>query len=307
MSDRKKRAVIVGSNGQDGSLLMEELLQLDYHTTGISKNDIDITDPNAVKEFVIRVQPDEIYFLAAYHHSSEDVVEGGAELYQKSMLVNSIAVVYFLEAIRTDLPSGRFFYASSSLIFPSSDSQQHTEDSVVEPMDSYSLSKVAGMMACKYYRDKYGLFASTGILFNHESPLRRSTFVTKKISTAVARIAKEKSGRLIIGAMDAIVDWGYAPDYVIAMHAILQLPEPEDFVIATGIEHSIREYLEIAFLHVGLDYRNYVKEKEQSIIRKSVKRIGNPDRLKSKTGWKPSISFSEMVCKLVDWEIVNME
>jgi GDPmannose 4,6-dehydratase len=303
MKDRNKSAVIIGSGGQDGLLLTQVLFQLDYDVTGIGKNDIDVAEPLSVKTLIIRLQPDEIYFLAAYHHSSEDIIDSQAELYKKSIQVNSIAVFNFLEAIRLERPTCKFFYASSSLIFPPSDIQKLTEESFLEPMDPYSLSKAAGMMACKYYREKHNIFASVGILFNHESQFRKSTFVTKKISTAVARIAKEKSGELIIGSLDAIVDWGYAPDYVLGMHAIMQMSEPENFIIATGEEHTIKEYLEIAFSHVGLDYREYVKEKEQSIIRKSVKRIGDPKRLKSKTGWKPSITFADMVCKLVDWEI----
>lgn len=303
MSVRKKCAVVIGSNGQDGTLLMEELLSLNYKVVGIGRNDIDITNSIEVKNLVNEVQPDEIYFLAAYHHSSEDSIEAESELYAKSISVNSVSVVNFLEAIYTILPLCKFFYASSSLIFPSSESHKHTEDSVIDPMCSYSLSKVAGMMACKFYRKKFGIFASIGILFNHESSLRKNNFVTKKISSAVARIYKEKSGEILIGDMGAIVDWGYAPDYVKAIHVILQLDQPDDFIIATGEEHSIKEYLQIAFAHVGLNYFDYVKVKENSITRKPIKRIGDSTKLHLKTGWKPSVSFNQMVCDLIDNEL----
>lgn len=303
MFEKEKIAIVVGSNGQDGHLLLEELLSLNYKAVGIGKNDLDITNSGEVYDLINMLKPDEIYFLAAYHHSSEDFFENGAELYYKSIQVNSVAVVNFLETISNHLPTCKFFYASSCLIFPSSEVKKHTELSEYMPMDPYSLSKVTGMMACNYYRNKFGVFASVGILYNHESPLRKSGFVTKKISAAVARIYKEKSGELVLGNLDAIVDWGYAPDYVKAMHAILQLNEPEDFIIATGKEHSIREYVEIAFGHVGLNYLDFVKVNEQSITRQSVKRIGNPRKLKQKTGWNPSISFKDMVCKLVDWEL----
>ena len=307
MFEKKKNAIVVGSKGQDGQLLLKELLTLNYKVVGIGKEDIDITNSREVNDLLNKHKPDEIFFLAAYHHSSEDFFENGADLYCKSIQVNSVAVVNFLEFISNHLPSCKFFYASSSLVFPSSKVRKHTELSKYWPMDPYSLSKVSGMMACNYYRNKFGVFASVGILYNHESSLRKSGFVTKKISMAVARIFKDKSGELVLGNLDAIVDWGYAPDYVKAMHAILQLTDPEDFIIATGEEHSIREYVELAFGHVGLNYLDFVKVKEESITRQSVKRIGNPSKLKEKTGWNPSISFKDMVCKLVDWELAQID
>jgi GDPmannose 4,6-dehydratase len=296
-------AVIVGSNGQDGQLLTEKLRSLGYEVLGLHRDSIDITNPESVTQFISDTQPKEIYFLAAHHHSSEDACVDDGELFRKSINIHTIATVNFLDAIAYQSPISRFFYASSCLIFPPMANEIQNENTLLLPENAYAITKVAGMMVCRNYRDTKKVFASVGILYNHESSLRSKRFVSRKIASAAVRIAREGSEILILGNLEVKVDWGYAPDYVDAMHKILQLSQPGDYIIATGEAHSVREFVEIAFDHVGLNYQQYVRTNSQILTRSNLMRVGNPSRLKNDTGWNPSISFKEMVRRLVDAEI----
>jgi GDPmannose 4,6-dehydratase len=159
------------------------------------------------------------------------------------------------------------------------------------------------MLMTRYYREKRGIFASVGILYNHESPLRSPRFVTRKIASAAARIATEGSGELVLGDIEARVDWGYARDYVNAIHLVLQTDRPGDYVIASGEAHTVGEFADIAFRHVGLDYRNHLVLRPQTLSRKNLTRIGDSSRLRFQTGWRPTVSFAELVCLMVDAEL----
>lgn len=299
----KRIAVVVGSGGQDGTLLLQLLENLGYEVLGLERGDMDIGDPGAVAGFVSRHKPEEIYFLAAHHHSSEDITGGEGDLFRQSMRTHFDAPVNFLDAITIHSPASRFFYAASSHVFGSPGDAMQTEETPLQPETAYAITKVAGMMACRHYRKMKGVFASVGILYNHESPLRSKKFVTRKIVSAAASIAREGLGSIVLGDLDARVDWGYAPDYVDAMHRILCLEHPGEYIVATGEAHTVREFAEVAFRSVGLDYRNHVSTKTGLLQRQSPVRIGDSARLRRETGWAPSIGFEEMVCRLVEAEV----
>lgn len=307
MKNTSQVAVIVGSSGQDGQLLEDHLQSLEYKVITIHRKSMNITDPSSVTKLISDTMPKEVYFLAAHHHSSEDECTDVGELFRQSISTNTIATVNFLDAIASRSQASKFFYASSCLVFPPMENGLQTEDTLHLPDDAYGISKAAGMAICKHYREKKGVFASVGILYNHESPLRKARYVSKKIALAAARIAKEGGGKFVLGDVDARVDWGYARDYVNAMHLILQTIKPADYVIATGEQHTVGQFAQIAFEHVGLDYRDYLLVRPQSIPRKNLTRIGDSSRLRLDTGWKPSVSFEELVCLMVDAEMFRME
>jgi GDPmannose 4,6-dehydratase len=302
----KRRAIIVGSKGQDGRLLSNLLTDKGYELVLVSKGDPDILNRADVSDLVSRTNPDEIYFLAAHHHSSEDEFESDVCLFRKSSETHVISAVNFLEAIASKAPSTRFFYASSSHIFPHSTGHLLNEETAPAPENIYAITKLAGMMACRFYRDKRKVFVSCGILFNHESALRPPTYLSRKVAIAAARIFKYKTGTLVLGDLDAVVDWGYASDYVEAMFRVLQLEYPSDYVIASGEAHTVRQFVEIAFSHLGLDYTEHVKLKSELLSKHMGTRIGDPSRLKADTGWNPTVKFEDMVRMMVDAELVSL-
>lgn len=298
----KRKAIIVGGSGQDGRFLAEYLKRKEYELTLINRETLDITKLDDVNELVSRVKPHEIYFLPAYHHSSEDVLTSEGELFLKSFDIHVRAGANFLEAIACNVPTARFFYASSSHIFPPISKQPHTENTLPIPQSVYAITKYSGMLVCRYYREKKNIFASCGILFNHESNYRSPNYLSRKIVIAVTQIAHKKNDQLVLGNLDVSVDWGYAPDYVEAMYRMLQLNTPSDYVIATGILHTVREFVEIAFNYIGLDYRDYVKVQPDLLYKGPEIRVGDSTRLRLDTGWTPTVSFQEMVELMVDFE-----
>lgn len=302
----KRRAIIVGSKGQDGRLLSDLLRNKGYELILVSRGDPDILSGLDVSNLVSGTNPDEIYFLAAHHHSSEDELEPDDSLFKKSSDIHVISAVNFLEAIASKAPSARFFYASSSHIFPRSTGHLLNEETTPAPENVYAITKLAGMMACRFYRDKRKVFASCGILFNHESTLRPSTYLSRKVAIAAATIFKHKKGTLVLGDLDALVDWGYASDYVEAMYRVLQLDNPSDYVIASGEAHTVRQFVEIAFSHLGLDYTAHVKLKSKLLSKPVGARIGDASRLKADTGWSPTVKFEEMVRIMVEAELLSL-
>jgi GDPmannose 4,6-dehydratase len=304
-----KVAIIVGSSGQDGTLLTEKLKHLDYCVIGVGRGDIDISNADEVEKLIIESQPDEVYYLAAHHHSSEVYINNETELFKKSMDVQAIAVVNFLDAIYRCKNNCRFFYASSCLIFKGSIDIPISENSSYCPESFYAISKVTGGSVVKFYRENKDIFASCGFLFNHESSLRSERFLSKKITSFVASIitGHETGKKLTLGDLNTKVDWGYAKDYVDAFWRILQVKKPDDYIIATGILHSVRDFVDIAFSCVGLDYSNYIKVDSKIISRNNNSRVGVPTKLKTDTNWETTLDFEEMVIKLVQTEIYNMD
>jgi GDPmannose 4,6-dehydratase len=259
--------------------------------------------PKEVSKLLSESQPAEVYYLAAYHHSSEDAIIDNAALFHTSFNVHVHGLVNFLDAIAKYSTKSRLFYASSSLIFGNPQDEIQTELSTLNPENPYAISKVAGMMACRFYREQKRIFAASGILYNHESTLRSARFVTQKIVQSAVNIYREGHGKLRLGNLDGKVDWGYAPDFVDAMHRMLQISVPQDFVIATGNVRSIREFASLAFSLVGLDYREYVISDPDVLSRNSSLRQGDASLLRQKTGWAPKTSFEKMVAIMIESEM----
>lgn len=294
-------ALIVGSAGQDGSLLTDQLRARGYAVHGIDLGSgPPLDDAAAIAEHVAAIAPDEVYYLAAYHHSSEDPPVEPGELFRRSIAVQVTGLVHVLEAVRTRAAKARVFYAGSSLVFGDVAESPQTEATPFRPTDAYGITKTTGIQICLHYRASHGVHASTGILYNHESPLRAPKFLSKKIVNAAWEIKRGTRDKLVLGSLSAEIDMGYAPDFVDAMRRILALDTPDDFIIATGESHSVREFVELAFGQLGLDWQRHVEENRGVITRAPVRRIGNPAKLAAATGWRPTTSFKEMVRTLVE-------
>lgn len=300
-----KTAIVIGCLGQDGKLLKRHLIENEYQFIGIdanyiessyefSKRPVDICNELEVCELVRAANPSEIYHLAALHHSAEDRMQTSLDLFQKSFGINTFSLIYFLEAILKSSRQTRLFYAASSHIFEDTDGVNN-EASSINPSSVYGITKAAGLFVCRYYRKEHALYASCGILYNHESTFRSSSFISKKIIEGALNVKKGLQDKIVLGNLSAEADWGYASDYVKAMHKMLSLEYPDDFIIATGHKHSVSEFAEIAFKYLGLNWKNYVVEDKNILMRKTVCRIGNPHKLMDRTGWKPSLDFKEMI------------
>jgi GDPmannose 4,6-dehydratase len=252
-------------------------------------------------DIVETVLPDEIYYLAAFHHATEDPTVNDHALIAKSLEINTLALNNFLWAIAEQQPKARLFYAASSLLFADAARVPQDETTPMAPICPYGISKAAGVHLCRYYRAQRQVHASVGILYNHESPLRPGQFITRKIANAAVKIKRGLEEKIVVGDLDAVVDWGYAPEYVAAMWMILQLDEPDDFVIATGKLHTVRDLVRIAFEVVGLNWENHVLE-DRSLLkgnRRPTTLQGNASKLMRLTGWRPRLSFEEMINRLV--------
>lgn len=302
MSTAPHNAIIVGCDGQDGRYLAELLRKKGYQLILIGRDTMDITDPRAVRKLVAATAPCEIYLLAARHHSAESALEPDAALFASSLAVHATATVNFLDAVVLEAPQARVFFASSSHIYAAND-DRIDENSLPAPANIYAITKYCGMQACRYYRETQGVYASCGILFNHESPLRPAHFLSRKVAIAAAQISAGRLDCLELGNLDGVVDWGFAPDYVDAMHRMLQLDQPADYIVATGMGHSVRDFVQVAFDVVGLDYRRFIRERPDILKKKVEARIGNPGRLQAATGWHPTTSFPDMVRSMVEQEL----
>ena len=294
------RCVIIGHNGQDGRLLTESLKKSGHHVIGIGRGDLDLLNAEAVQKFLQKERPDSLYYLAAYHHSSEDLVKiSDLELFRHSVEINLQGVISFLEGIRLGSPNTHLFYAASSHIFGQPENSPQTENTPFHPQNVYGISKAAGVEACRYYRRTHGIHASCGILYNHESNYRSEKFVSQKIIRSALAISREESDRLILGDLNAEIDWGYAPDFVEAMIRIVALDKADDFIIATGETHTVIEFVEIAFNELGLNWQSYVEVNSALLTKSQSKLVGDSSKLKAATGWQPTLNFKEMVLLLL--------
>lgn len=311
MSD--KRAIVVGYRGQDGQLLCELLLRRGYSIVGIGRDAVEefppsfirthcsLSDSHAVEAIVERFRPAEIYYLAAHHRSSEANSPEPIDDWRFSYAVNAEGVFHFLEAVRKHAAACRLFYASSSLIFGKQPLESpQTERTPPSPSDPYGATKLLGSDICRHYRNQHGVFASIGVLYNHESELRRADFLSKKLAIAAIAAYQGESVNLSLGNLDAAVDWGYAPDFVEAFTRILALKSPDDFVVATGKLHTVRDFADAAFKHVGLDWRNYIHEDVSVLTRPTTTRLGDPSKLRTLTQWEPTVDFEHMVAAIID-------
>ncbi|NAT10273.1 GDP-mannose 4,6-dehydratase [ANME-1 cluster archaeon AG-394-G06] len=309
-----KSALITGITGQDGAYLAELLLDKGYEVYGIVRRlstpnitriehvadritllDGDLTDQSSLNIAMQTAQPDEVYNLAAQSFVAtswnQPVLTGD---------VTGLGVVRLLEAVRHFCPTAKVYQASSSEMFGAAEEIPQNEKTLFHPRSPYAVAKVYGYYATVNYRESYDVFCCNGILFNHESPRRGIEFVTRKITDGVARIHHGLSKDLRLGNLDAKRDWGYAGDYVKAMWLMLQQKEADDYVIATGESHSVRDFVELAFSAVGLDRRDYVKMDERFMRPADVPELrGDASKARAKLGWKPEISFEELVKMMV--------
>ncbi len=316
----KDSIIIVGSNGQDGRLLRDSLVAENSNVIGISRKYIselsfgipkrelpfDITKASLVDDLIRNVQPKEIYYLAAHHMSAQEAVEDvGLSAYNKYHQVHVVGLFNFLNAIRLQSPASRLFYAASSLIYDGLTGVYQDEDTPFTPVGFYGLTKTQGILLCREFRKSYGLYASVGILYNHESVLRSEKFLSMKLIKAAQKISTGSETELSLGDLSAETDWGYAPDFIRAFRLILSVTEPNDFIISTGQSHTVREFADIVFKRFGLCYKKYIKEKPELLCRKIPKRVGRNQKLLSFTGWAPSLSFPAFVDQLVN-DYINM-
>jgi len=317
-----KKALVTGITGQDGSYLAELLLEKGYEVHGIIRRastfntsridhlhanpDIhersfflhfgDVADSTNLVKLLYRVQPDEVYNLAGQSHVrvSFDIPEYTGD-------VTALGAVRILEAMRETGLRARFYQASSSEMYGKVQEIPQRETTPFYPRSPYAAAKVYAHWITINYRESYEMFACNGILFNHESPRRGETFVTRKITRAVARIQAGLQAKLYLGNLDAKRDWGYAKEYVEAMWLMLQQPEPGDYVIATGESHSVREFLEEAFAHVGLDWEQYVEIDPKYYRPAEVDQlVGDASKAKAVLGWTPNTRFKDLVRLMVD-------
>ncbi len=320
-----KKALITGITGQDGSYLAELLLEKGYEVYGLVrrvaledeyhrmsrilhiKDKIHLSPGSleshaSVYKSIKAIQPDEIYHLAAQSYvgySFEDEFS--------TLNTNINGTHYILSAFRDLVPDARLYFASSSEMFGKVREVPQTEDTPFHPRSAYGISKVAGFDLTRNYREAYGLYACSGILYNHESPRRGFEFVTRKISSHVAMIKRGLTDKLLLGNLDAKRDWGHAREYVKAMWKMLQQDEPDDFVICSGENHSVKEFCEKAFAVAGLDYREHVKMSEKFLRPAEVDTLlGDSSKAKKKLGWEYNLSFDELVREMVESDLHSM-
>lgn len=320
--DTARCALITGITGQDGSYLAELLLEHGYRVVGMVRRasapnlwriehllnrieirPADLLDQLSLIRVIEDVRPQEIYNLAAMSFVPAS--------WDQPMLTgefNAQGVTRVLEAIRTVDPSIRLYQASSSEMFGKVREVPQNERTPFYPRSPYGVSKVYGHYITVNYRESYSLFACSGILFNHESPRRGLEFVTRKVSDGVARIKLGLADSLSLGNLDAHRDWGFAGDYVRAMWLMLQQPEPDDYVVATGISHSVRDLVETAFAHLGLDWQKYVRLDPALIRPAEVDHlIGDPSKARDRLGWSPSVDFPGLVTMMVDADVDRLQ
>ena len=322
------KALITGITGQDGSYLAELLLQKGYEVHGLIRRAStfnteridhlyvdphekdrklflhygDLSDAGQLTNLIYNVQPDEIYNLAAQSH-----VRVSFDLPEYTGDITALGTTRFLEAIRKSNIDAKFYQASSSEMFGNSPPPQN-ENTPLCPRSPYAAAKVYSYWMTANYREAYDIFACNGILFNHESPRRGETFVTRKITMALAKIKLGLQDKLYLGNLDAKRDWGYAKDYVEAMWLMLQQDEPEDYVIATGETHSVKDFLEEAFEYAGLDWQDHVEIDPRYFRPTEVDvLIGDSSKAEKKMGWKPKVRFKELVRLMVDADMKKEE
>jgi GDPmannose 4,6-dehydratase len=313
-----KVGLVTGITGQDGSYMAEHLLAHDYRVIGLTRDIVAARrylpphlseaislrswvprDQDSFKSIVAECRPHEIYNFASYSTGTgmyDDPISIGE--------VNGLAVVRMLEAVRMVDPSARFCQASSREIFGEAFVSPQSESTPTNPRSPYGAAKLYADAMVRIFRERYGLFAGSAILFNHESPRRQLLFITRKVTHAAARIKLGLDREFFIGNLDTLRDWGFAGDYVRAMWLMLQQPNPDDYVIATGIAHSVRDLCQLAFSHVGLDYRDYIRT-DTDLYRPSepFPLVGNPAKARSNLGWRPQLQFGELIGQMVDSDL----
>ena len=307
-----KRALIIGHTGQDGRLLWEYLDSIGYHLAGVSRSGSKqtvintaepppLSDPGAWGSWMKEYQPNEIYYLAAYHRASEELQEDSALVeFEKSYATHVSGLAYVLQAMADFCPTARLFYASSCLVFGTPERDVQNERTPYCPEEIYAITKVTGTYLCEEFRRRYGLFITVGILYNHESAFRSPHFFTQKVIRHAVRSSENPSEpKLGLGTVETVVDWSHAADYVRVFHQLLDADQPATVIVASGVGNSVKEFLECAYGHFGLDWKDHVKLNEQSIGRPSLNRVGDPSMLFNLIGKKSFGSLPELVVRLI--------
>jgi GDPmannose 4,6-dehydratase len=313
--------LITGIAGQDGTYLAQHLLLRGCQVHGTTRepptetalrwpslrgrvtlHQADLLDQQSLIRLIEQVCPDEIYNLAA-----QSFVPTSWQQPVKDADVNALGVARLLEAIRNVNPRIRLFQAGSSEVFGAPSEEPQNEQTPFSPRTPYATAKAFAHWLCVSYREKYGMFAACGILFNHESPLRRPQFVTRKVSQAVAAILLGRESKLRLGNLEGRRDWGFAGDYVRAMELMLQHPRADDYVIATGQTHSVRELVDVAFGHAGLDWQRHVEVDPALVRAEAALRRGDSRKAQAELGWQTTINFEQLVAMMVDADIERMK
>jgi GDPmannose 4,6-dehydratase len=312
-----KTAMITGVTGQDGSYLAELLLEKGYYVIGCKRRTslicteridhiynhknfkmeyFELNDPGCMWSLLNKYKPDEVYNLAAQSH-----VKVSFEVPESTVDAVAMGTLRLLEAIRNIAPNTRFYQASSSEMFGDNPENPQSELTTLQPASPYACAKVFSHHLVRNYRKSYGIHASSGILFNHESPRRGETFVTRKITMAAAKIKLGLQNKLYLGNLDAKRDWGFAGDYVEMMWLMLQQDEPDDYVIATGETYTVREFLEVVFEHAGLDVSEHIEQDERLFRPHEVPLLlGDSSKAKEKLGWKAKVTFKELAIMMYE-------
>jgi GDPmannose 4,6-dehydratase len=313
---RRKRAFITGITGQDGHYMSDLLLRHGYRITGLARvpkrmplqknitiEQWDMRDEGTLVRLLAREQPDEFYNFAAF--------STGSGMFDNPVAigdVNGLAVARILEAIRTTNPATRFCQASSSEIFGAASGSPQSETSRFDPRSPYGAAKLYGHAMIGLYRQRFGTFACSAILFNHESPRRGTAFVTRKVTRAAASISRGLADHVELGDLTARRDWGFAGDYVRAMWLMLQQEHASDYIVATGVTHSVEDLCRLAFERVGLDYRDHVRVAEQpSRAPDALQLVGDPHKAARELGWSPAVSFEQLIALMVDADLTALD
>jgi GDPmannose 4,6-dehydratase len=306
------RALIIGSAGQDGSYLSEQLAARGVEVVGLTRTGVaappglvqparvDLARADQVDALLASVAPTHLYYLAAHHHASSDAHAADLSLeFERSFEVHVQGWVHVLEALGRHAPGCRAFYAASSHVFGTPAEPVQSERTPFSPLSPYAISKAAGIDVARFYRGK-GRHASVGILYNHESPRRRPQFVTQRIAAGAVRAAAGDPTPLELGDLSAVVDWGWAPDFTDAMWRITEQPQADDYVVATGEPHTVQDFCAEAYWAVGLEWRKFVVEKPSALSRRVAPLVGDASKLRTRTGWAPKVPFAELVRRLVE-------